>query len=524
MPLPILIEVVKYQGLMKLSTQDHEKLSELGIPQTEVLQQYQSLQRGPAYLSLVAPCTAAHGIRIINPEDQQAFAKLYSLAQEYLKITKFVPASGAATRMFQPLIQQVQSPHNSELNLESKEFFNNLTRFPFWPPLKKYLSKIHESADDLVIQKKYQYLLQTMLDSPGLDLANRPKGLVEFHRYDSELRTAFIEHLYEGRNYLEGKQGRVHMHFTVPLHHQEAFQTAWALLQRACPEEFRGFDTQFSIQDARTHTVALDSTGSLLRDADNDLILRPGGHGALLNNLATLNEDLIFIKNIDNVARQENHNAIGQMQKVLGGVLLDCQRQIFDWMQKVQSHSLNDSQILELDGFLLQTLGVSGFKEALKKQEAYWKPWIQSKLMRPLRVCGMVRHSGEPGGGPFWVRMPDGNLSKQIVEASQVDPKDSDQQKIFAAATHFNPVNLVCSFKDQKGEVYFLREYCDSDAYFTAQKAIGGKPAQILERPGLWNGAMAFWNTVFVEVPQETFCPVKSVLDLLRPEHQGVGV
>jgi len=497
---------------MKLSEADQKYLSLSGLEPEEIHRQVDWLKRGPAYLSLVAPCTPEHGIWVLNEDEREHFLARYASDFGGRKITKFVPASGAATRMFHDLIHQVHLAESSPIEEKVEEFFRDLHRFPFWPALREFFSRSGEDLDSLVRGKKYHSILRALLFSPGLNLSHRPKGLVEFHRYGSEARTAFSEHLFESTEYI--KDGP--LYFTVPEGQLEPFRELW----RQEAERFPDYRVEFSFQEAKTHMICLDESGEIHRDDNGTIHLRPGGHGSLLANLSLIDAQMVFIKNIDNVTRQERHAFIGAEQRILGGVLLEIQDHIFQWLEKIESDSLTPADWRVLEGFMLQRLGIAGTREALERNPSERREWLRSRLNRPLRVCGMVPNQGEPGGGPFWVRMADGLLGKQIVEKAQVDPGSETQQRILSGATHFNPVNLVCALKDRHGRSFRLEEFCDTGAYFASTKKMKGKNVRILERPGLWNGAMAHWNTVFVEVPLATFCPVKTVFDLLKSEHQ----
>lgn len=495
---------------MKISAEDQSQLEALGISREEIQRQEECLRRGPAYLSILGPCEVGKGILRLEDSEQRALRKKYLEARSKFKLAKFVPASGAATRMFKDLVAQLHHPDTFPQNSPTEKFFQELTRFPFWPALKKHGASRNQDPIDL---------LKLLLEPGGLDLANRPKGLVEFHRYGEECRTAFIEHFFEARAYFDTARS-YGMHFTLPLGAQEAFEKNWFNYAPGFPHA----ELEFSLQNTNTRTISLDESGQVNRKKSGEIHFRPGGHGALLSNLNSLNHDIIFIKNIDNVARQEFHERVGLWQEILAGLLLQSQESCFVWVKKIKAKQVQAEELPVLEEFLRDTLGLELSGETSRVDFSAKLETYHSLLNRPLRVCGMVPNQGEPGGGPFWVRDGNGKVSKQIVEQAQINPEDNRQRDLFARSTHFNPVQLVCGLKDFQGKVFDLRKYSDPESYFTAKKSMEGKAIQVLEWPGLWNGAMAHWNTIFVEVPIETFCPVKTVLDLLKPQHLGEAV
>lgn len=492
---------------MKLSADDQSQLDELGISQEEIQHQEECLRRGPAYLSILGPCEVGKGISRLQASDQKVLQQKFREVRSNLKLAKFVPASGAATRMFKDLVEQLHHPEIFPYNSQTEQFFKELKKFPFWPALEKLGASSQQSPLEL---------LRVLLEPAGLDLANRPKGLVEFHRYNEEIRTAFIEHFFEARAYLDTTRP-YGMHFTIPLGTRGAFEKNWSKYAPGFPHA----KLEFSFQNTNTLTISLNESGQVTRKKSGEIHFRPGGHGALLPNLNALDHDLIFVKNIDNVARQEFHVQVGLWQEIIGGLLLQSQETCFDWLEKIESKTIQAEDLASLEQFMQNVLGIDFPKESFQKEFSEKLEVYKNLLNRPLRVCGMVPNQGEPGGGPFWVRDGNGKVSKQIVEQAQINPEDSRQKDLFARSTHFNPVQLACGLRDYRGKVFDLRKFSDPETYFTTKKSMDGKVIQVLEWPGLWNGSMAHWNSIFVEIPIETFSPVKTVLDLLKPQHLG---
>ncbi|NJC88528.1 MAG: DUF4301 family protein [Desulfuromonas sp.] len=487
---------------------DLTQLALHGIPAAEAERQLMQLRGGQQWLCLERPCTVGDGIRQIPVDLHEVLQERFALAAGDGLVARFVPASGAATRMFQPL--QTASGDGGE----PRRFLAELDRFPFTPALAATLSRTGHALEAARRRADLATLRAALLEAHGLDYARLPKGLLAFHRAGDEVRTAFVEHLAEAAQ-LVGAGHPARLHFTVSPEHLPLFERHLA--------EWRGelercygasFEVLFSIQDPATDTLALASDQAPLRDADGRLLLRPGGHGALLTNLAALDAEVVLIRNIDNVVPDARKGDNLLWDRLLGGLLLelvDVQRALLEQLQRTPG----DAAVRRWGTlFLRGELGVNLPDHDLTSVE------LTVLLDRPLRVCGMVKNSGEPGGGPFWVRGRDGALSRQIVESSQVDRDDPEQAATLAAATHFNPVDMACCLRDGSGYRYDLARFIDHAAAIVTTKVQSGQPIRILERPGLWNGAMAGWLTVFVELPASTFNPVKTVFDLLRPAHQ----
>ena len=401
-------------------------------------------------------------------------------------------------------------------------FLGSLEHFPFYPALKASIERHGLRVEDIQKNGNYVELLGHLLDPSKLAYSSRAKGLLEFHRYPARhARTAFEEQLIEGLEYCTDGQGNFYSHFTVAPDQLEAFEALSSEVCRAISRK-AGVDpvVTFSTQSQASDTLAVGSDGEPFRTAAGSLLLRPSGHGALIDNLQQLNGDIVIIKNIDNIAPESRHALGAHSKKLLIGKLFLLQEEIFQHLDKLRGTEVESKALEAATVFLNQELTFSTPPEISEGEPTALREFLISRLDRPLRVCGMVRNQGEPGGGPFWVRNVDGTLSGQIIEDAQVDHSDSSAAEIWESSTHFNPVDLICSLRDISGRLYDLQQFIDPSAAMVVDKSAEGRPIKCLERPGLWNGAMAGWNSVFVEVPSETFTPVKTIFDLLRHEHQ----
>lgn len=502
---------------------DIHRLKSQGISEAEALAQLEILHRGFQPVRLDRPCSAGDGVRVLDERDGRRLQALYEdKVQGPGRATKFVPASGAASRMFSLLSAYVGANQNAAqpARPEGKvlEFFQNINRFAFADDLAKAMGVDMEALPRFVEEGDYVSLLKTLLSPQGLNYEKLPKGLIPFHRYPDGVRTAMEEQLAEGAAYVLDQNRRARIHLTVTPDAQNWVRSFLEEFLFDKPSLNTTWDVSMSLQKPATQTVALDAAGEPFRDAAGQLVLRPGGHGSLLANLEELGGDVVFLKNIDNVLPEGHADVHHLYKKILGGQLWELREQLFALLNKLDKGG--DASAFAAAEAWAATLGyripaeILGSGDPKKKSER-----LLAWLNRPLRVCGVVKNSGEPGGGPFWVRDREGNVTPQIVESAQVDPKDPAQAAIFRSSTHFNPVDLVCQLKDYRGRPFRLGDFVDPETWFLSSKTEGGKPLTALERPGLWNGAMAKWFTVFVEVPLATFSPVKTVFDLLRPEH-----
>lgn len=515
---------------MKLSKEDIGQLATKGIKEDKVEEQIKIFQRGNLPVNIHAAATVGKGINQYDQEQRQGFSRYYDDHKDAYDILKFVPASGAATRMFkslhvfldefEPGIESLDQYLLRTGSKELNEFFQNMEKLPFYGSATTNSRENQPGFDTLTEDARKYILVQTILFTPGLNLSNLPKGLVPFHNYRTYVATAFEEHLYEAAQYA-AVNGIAKLHFTVSENHKEKFQVEYDRIRSRVEESTEmEFDISYSYQDPRTDTIAVDSNNEPFRDESGKLFFRPGGHGALIENLNNLDADIVFIKNIDNVVVSNKAKQVGEYKKMLAGKLLKLQQRCFDFLEEFEAGKYPSSSFDQVISFIETELFSSfapGF-EVLSKEEKSKK--IKDRLNRPIRVCGMVRNQGEPGGGPFLVNMEDGSKSLQIIEGAQIDENNPRQLETAQNATHFNPVDLVCGIKDYRGQTFNLLKYVDPATSFIANKTSGGKSLKALELPGLWNGAMARWNTVFIEVPVETFNPVKTVTDLLKPSHQ----
>ena len=524
-----------------LTAEDRTELRTRGMLPEAVATYIQQFQQGFPPVQLERACTLGDGIARI-PAETDHLVQLHTEAAAASRLIKFVPASGAASRMFQLLLSFSQQPEllsNSALSGRAAEgdidcqtfrrFLGQLDRFAFAQELRTVLHRDGHTLEGLLSQGRYHTLLTYLLTPAGLNYANLPKGLVPFHAYGDHTRTAFEEHLVEALEYVRDASSVARLHFTVPAPHQRAIQTYLDSVCHRYAQRGAQLDISYSIQKPSTDTIAVDADNIPVRDSNGALVFRPGGHGALLENLADLQGDIIFIKNIDNVLPDRLKPDTYRYKKLLGGSLLHLQQQAFSHIArlKVSLPSESDGARIALDTartFAQDQLSLVLPQDFERTAMPYQRDFLIAQLDRPLRVCGVVKNTGEPGGGPFWVRQTDGTTSRQIVESSQVDMTNAEQRARWQAATHFNPVDLVCGVRDYRGRPFPLAHFVDPATGFISEKSKDGRSLRALELPGLWNGAMAHWNTVFVEVPGSTFHPVKTVMDLLRPEHQLASV
>lgn len=444
-----------------------------------------------------------------------------------------MPASGAASRMFRSLeaisahLDPIDEKHpKAFLAVDDPDrkaflrFIENMNRFAFYDDLKTTLAEAGYDVERLLSQGRYKPILEYLLSSNGLGYAELPKGLIKFHTYEDRPRTAFEEQLVEAVEYLGDQNGVVRVHFTVAPAYKADIEDHIQTIKAQYRQLGITFSISFSVQEPSSDTIAVDPDNRPFRDREGRLLFRPGGHGALLGNLNALKGDIIFIKNIDNVAIGRLQGSNHLFKKALGGYLVRLQDAIFGYLQKLASRDRSEDLAGEISEFMKKELFLDPPPERYEVTDRIKIDGLKSRLNRPLRICGMVPNQGEPGGGPFWVRDPNGRVSPQIVESSQVDWESRQQHAVWESSTHFNPVDIVCGVRDYRGRPFDLNAFVDPDTGFISTKSQDGRDLRALEHPGLWNGAMAHWNTVFVEVPLETFSPVKTVLDLLREEHQ----
>jgi hypothetical protein len=513
------------------SDKDIQQIQSKGISVVQVNAQILRLKNGMTYSNLVAAATIGKGIERYDENDIQKFIELYDNKRDDLSIVKFVPASGAATRMFKFLFQFLKTFKPLKESIDDyaerksddliKTFFDKMENFPFYNEVISKIKSVNPDFDSLPEGKKQLEFVKTMLDENGLNYSFLPKGLLPFHKYGNLAITAFHEHLFESTLYATSK-GKAKLHFTVSENHHDYFIEEFNRIKGGLEQETNtSFKVSFSYQKEETETVALTKAATVFRKEDDSILFRPAGHGALLENLNKLDDDFIFIKNIDNIVVSDKNITVSNYKKLLAGVLLDVQQTVFSYLHKLDETNLTDTDFKLMALFLryrLNTpLAVNFDSYTNKEKTAY----LRKKLDKPIRVCGMVKNEGEPGGGPFWVKDKNGKISLQIVEFAQIDFSRSGQQELVYKATHFNPTDLVCGVRNYKGKKFNLKEFVDPEAAFITMKTQNGVDIKALELPGLWNGSMAYWNSIFVEVPLETFNPVKTVNDLLKPAHQS---
>ena len=503
-----------------LTEQDLQQIRKKGLTPEDLEQQIRNFEQGFPFAPLVKPARPGDGIRQLDQDALERYQKDYEDSLSSTKLRKFVPASGAATRMFKALFEYLDQP--DENNPEVQTFMENMEHFAFYQDLASSLKGKEKDIQQLKNQKDYRAILHEFLDDEGLDYGQLPKGLIKFHQYKDHSRTPAEEHLVEGAHYCRDNDGQVHIHFTVLPEHESAFKAHLRSKQKQYEEAYdMSCRLDYSNQHESTDMVAVDMDNRLFRNPDGSLLFRPGGHGALLNNLNALEEDLVFIKNIDNVVPDRFKETTYAYKKALAGMLLDYQKMTFHYLEELEAgQQLTDEKLEEMLTFLEKTLNVQPPADLNLSDRKAVQDYLMGKLNRPIRVCGMVKNQGEPGGGPFWVKDEDGSVSLQIVEKAQINQDDSHQKNILDASTHFNPVDLVCGVKDYQGQPFNLFDFRDPSAGLISIKSKGGSSLKAQELPGLWNGGMARWNTIFVEVPLITFNPVKTVNDLLREEHQ----
>jgi hypothetical protein len=494
---------------MPFNERDEQLLKLRGMSVNAVLQQIHQFVHDTQPARLDRPCIAGDGILALTTSECLMYQRFFEESRHKLAIQKFVPASGAASRMFKHLYS-----YNAENVPElTEEFILKFDQFPFTTHLEERMSQEGYNLQQLKSSNDWATIFDFILGSHGLNYDDQLKGLVLFHQYERELCTAFDEHLFESNAYGMQGDGKCRIHFTLAPQHIDRVQSYFE--DKFKQIEYDHVELSFSSQDSSTDTLALTKENEPFRDSNGMLVFRPSGHGALIHNLQKLETDVIFIKNIDNVTVRGNLTDTILYKQVLAGVLIELQSKVFRYLDNLDQGEEKLDEALEF----IQNWFQPGLPMGMNREQLV--QYARLRLDRPIRVCGMVRNEGEPGGGPFWVRTQGGQISKQIVERSQVDLHDPQQVRILMSSTHFNPVDLVCSIRNRKGENYHLDEFIDYTAGFVTEKFQQGAVLKALEWPGLWNGAMALWNTVFVEVPVTTFNPVKTVNDLLRPGHQS---
>jgi len=511
--------------MIEFSARDLQQLEEKGISKEKVLDQIETFKEGIPFVRLEKAAIVSDGILKLSKAREKKLVRKFEELKRFLSLLKFVPASGAASRMFKSLFNFLEhyDPDAEDLDTyvdrindtDLKTFFKQIKNFPFYEIVQKRIKNKTSSANDI----KYLFVSEMLLNE-NLNYGFYPKGLLPFHNYVKFTATPFEEHLKEASSYAV-VNNTAKLHFTISEQHQslfsQEFKAAGPRVSKAAKTEF---EVTYSNQKPSTDTIAVTPDNELFEKDDGSLLFRPGGHGALIENLNEQNADIIFIKNIDNVVVPKHEAELATSKKVLAGLLLELQQKAFAYADQLERNDINGELLHEIKTFLENDLNVRFLESFSSFSIAEQLEILKDKINRPIRICGMVKNEGEPGGGPFWIRDEHDHISLQIVESAQVDSSDESQMATLKNSTHFNPVDLVCGVRNFRGEKYNLLNFVDTKQGFISQKTEDGKELKALELPGLWNGAMAFWNTIFVEVPLLTFNPVKTVNDLLKPAHQ----
>ena len=525
-----IIEDLAKAKTLGFTSMDFVQIYNHGISLEAIQKQVEFCKNGISKTDLVEAAVVNNGILKLSKNDLEAKAAIFDSNKQELKLLKFVPASGAATRMFKFLIAFLEEfdiendTINGYINRKSDSdlamFIIAKDKFPFFDAINEKLEVEFPDYETLSEDFINYHFINYLLSSAHYDFGNKPKGILQFHQYENKIATPIEEHLYECSMYASSKENS-HLHFTVSEIHQQQFENIISSIKQKVEEESSiSIEVSYSYQDKSTDSLTVDSNNNIFRDKNDKLVFRPGGHGALIKNLGTLDADVIFIKNIDNVTLKSKRKS-ALCKKALAGILIELQQQIFSYLRLFDAKVLDNEELDGITKFLNTKLNIqipSDF-DAWKVEDK--TAFFKEVLNRPIRVCGMVKNEGEPGGGPFWVRNNERSISLQIVESSQVDLSNQEQNNILNSATHFNPVDLVCGIKNYKKEQFDLDQFVDNDSGFIVEKTVAGKNIKAYELPGLWNGAMAKWLTIFVEVPLFTFNPVKTVNDLLKPAHQN---
>ncbi|MBZ4041738.1 DUF4301 family protein [Flavobacterium hibisci] len=520
------LKIAKRKGF---TSADFVEIYNHGIPFDNILKQLKIFKKGISKCNLISPATVNNGILSLTTHDFEEKAAFFDANKGCFKICKFIPASGAATRMFKFLIaflnnydiekETINSYINRNKDNDLSIFIVGMDKFPFFKAVYKKLKEIYPDFDSLERDYKNYYFIKVLLSPEYFDFANKPKAVLPFHKYKTHIATPIEEHLNECVHYAETNKTS-NLHFTVSEVHQQLFEKAIEEVKEKVESETgTQINISFSYQNKQTDSIAVDVKDNVFRSQKGSFIFRPGGHGALIQNLNNIDADIIFIKNIDNVI-QNNIKKTTLYKKGLAGILIEAQQKVFGYLNAIEKGEIKEEDVEEIVKFLMQKLNIEMVRDFNKFTFENKINKIKELLDRPIRVCGMVKNEGEAGGGPFWIRNEKGEISLQIVESSQVDLTNKKQKSILESSTHFNPVDLVCGTKNYKGESFNLEEFVDHNTGFIVEKSAEGKIVKNYELPGLWNGGMSNWLTIFVAVPLITFNPVKTVNDLLKPAHQ----
>jgi hypothetical protein len=520
----------------KLENELKSEQGKLDIPVETIIEQVETFEKGIPYVRIARACTIDDGIRIIPKEHNNKYFDLFQSSVDNERAIKFVPASGAASRMFKKLQSVLTESKTTRKELEKAansgdeecssvlEFINNLQHFAFYDDLRKLMMDAGLSIEQLKEQGEYKEILEFTLHGVGLGYAGKPKGSIKFHNYPEGSRTAFEEHLIEALNYTKIKNGPAHIHFTISPEHEELVKSVIDPIIIKYSKKGKQIEVSYSFQKTTTNTVAATADNKPFRDEDGKIVFRPGGHGALLSNLIDLQADIIVIKNIDNIVPDRIREETYKYKKLLIGYLVELHSKLCSYLAKLVEEDISDEILRKIKNFVKNDLELKIPEEYKSMSSDSKKDYLFPLMNRPIRVCGMVRKEGHPGGGPFWVLENDGKVTKQVVEITQIDLSSKEQRDILESATHFSPVDFICCVRDYNNKPFDLYQFSDKDSGLITIKSKDGKELKALELPGLWNSGMANWITVFVEVPKITFNPVKEVNDLLKAEHQPYNV
>ncbi|MCK9616862.1 MAG: DUF4301 family protein [Lentimicrobiaceae bacterium] len=513
---------------------DKQQFEKQNILLTTIEKQIVHFKKGFPFIILDRPATDDDGIKAFTEKEVHFFASFFETIVKKIDIVKFVPASGAASRMFKHLFEFRDKFKGTEENIRTYfadagfnsvfNFIDQIENFAFYQDLETVMASAGLDLKKNIKDGNLVPVISFLLDDNGLGYANLPKGLLKFHRYGNYSRTSLEEHLVEGANYCKNNDNTVKVHFTVSPEHRKKFEVKVAEVKNTYETMFHcQLEVSFSEQKTSTDTISVDMNNEPFRESDGSLLFRPGGHGALIENLNDLDGDLIFIKNIDNIVPDRLKAPTFLYKKALAGYLLQLQEKAFEYLEILDDGNVNEDELVCMALFARKDLNID-LCDAFAEMEFTEKiDYLYTMFNRPMRVCGMVKNEGEPGGGPFWVKNSAGEVSLQIVESSQIDLQNPIQKQIVDKATHFNPVDMVCCIKDFRGKKFNLPDFVDPETGFISIKSKDGRNLKAQELPGLWNGAMADWVTIFVETPIITFNPVKTVNDLLRKEHQEIN-
>lgn len=504
--------------MIKFTQKDLDQIEKHGLSLEQIEKQMENFKRGFPFVNIEKPAIIGDGILKIADSEIQQYINNFEEGSKELCVVKFVPASGAATRMFKDLYDFKSSYDSKKNSLEDfpkvKEVIENIEKFAFYNDLKAF------GVDDLLANQKYLEVIELILDEKGLDYGQSPKAVIAFHKYNDEVRTSFEEHLVEAAEYCVNNKEEVNLHFTISENHKERFSALLERIQANYEKQYGcKYKIDFSVQKSSTDTIAVNRDNVPARDDKGLLIFRPSGHGALIENLNEIDADIIFIKNIDNVIHDKYKATTYKYKKSLGGILMTLRNKVFDYLQRLSSDDLDNVNLSDIIEFCEKELAIQVKSEAEFENRQLYIDYLISILDRPIRICGMVKNESQPGGGPFWIRNSKGEVSLQIVESAQVNMKDELQKEMFNKATHFNPVDIVCSVKRFNGDKFDLTNFVDYETGFITEKTQKAQILKVQELPGLWNGSMSKWISIFVETPLETFTPVKIVNNLLDSGH-----